>query len=148
MKILKNGANNIFMETKFESRIGKIKNSSEVVYRLLSDFRNFNSVVPADKIKNWQATEDECHFSVDMLGDTGLKIVEKDPYTLIKISGIDDNKYGFFFWIQLKEVAPMDTRVKLTIKISVNPMIKMMISKPIQKFLDTLIDQLEKFSYT
>jgi carbon monoxide dehydrogenase subunit G len=135
------------MESKFESRIGKINQPAGVIYRMLSDFRNFSNLVPADKIKNWQATADECRFTVDMVGDTGLKIVEKQEDKLIKITATGDNPYNFFFWIQLKEVAPYDTRIKLTLKIDLNPMIKMMASKPIQNFLNGLIDQLEKTSF-
>jgi carbon monoxide dehydrogenase subunit G len=135
------------MESKFESRIGKINQPAGTIYRMLSDFRNFSNFVPADKIKNWQATADECRFTVDMVGDTGLKIVEKQEDKLIKITAIGDNPYNFFFWIQLKEVAPYDTRIKLTLKIDLNPMIKMMASKPIQNFLNGLIDQLEKTSF-
>lgn len=135
------------MESKFESRIGKINHSAEVIYNLLSDFRNFSGLIPTDKIKNWQATADECHFTVDMVGDTGLKIVEKEKGKLIKITAIGENPYNFFFWIQLKEVVPYDTRIKLTLKIDLNPMLKMMAAKPIQTFLDGLIDQLEKMSF-
>jgi len=135
------------MESKFESRIGKVRQSAEVIYNWLSDFRNFSGLIPADKIKNWQATADECHFTVDMVGDTGLKIVEKEEAKLIKITTIGDNPYNFFFWIQLKEVAPYDTRIKLTLKLDLNPMLRMMAAKPIQNFLDSLIDQMEKMSY-
>lgn len=135
------------MESKFESRIGKVQQSAMVIYQWLSDFRNFSSLVPADKIKNWQATADECHFSVDMVGDTGLKIIDKEEGKLIKITTIGDNPYNFFFWIQLKEVAPYDTRIKLTLQIDLNPMLRMMASKPIQTFLDGLIDHFEKISY-
>ncbi|MCX7987284.1 MAG: SRPBCC family protein [Bacteroidales bacterium] len=135
------------MESKFESRIGKVNRSADVIYRMLSDFRNFSGFVPADKIKNWQATADECHFTVDMVGDTGLKIIEKEENKLIKITAIGENPYNFYFWIQLKEVAPYDTRIKLTLKVDLNPMLKLMASKPIQTFLDGLIDQFEKMSY-
>lgn len=135
------------MESKFESRVGKIKQSADVIFRWFSDFRNFSSFVPADKIKNWQATAEECHFTIDMVGDTGLKIVEKEEGKLIKITAIGDNPYHFFFWIQLKEVAPYDTRIKLTLKIDLNPMLRMMAAKPIQTFLDGMIDHLETISY-
>jgi carbon monoxide dehydrogenase subunit G len=135
------------MQSKFESRIGKVRQSAAVIYNWLSDFRNFTGLVPADKVKNWQATADECHFTVDMVGDTGLKIAEKEEAKLIKITTIGDNPYNFFFWIQLKEVAPYDTRIKLTLKLDLNPMLRMMAAKPIQNFLDSLIDQMEKMSY-
>jgi carbon monoxide dehydrogenase subunit G len=135
------------METKIESKIGKIANSPDKIYTYLSDFRNFSRLIPPDKVKNWQADENSCHFTVDMVGETGLRIIEKQPNSLIKITGVEGSKFDFFFWLQLKEVAPYDTRIKLTIKADLNPMMKMMSKKPLQNFVDTLVDQLEKIQF-
>jgi carbon monoxide dehydrogenase subunit G len=132
------------MELKIESRTGKMENADSRIYSFLSDFRNFSQMIPADKVKNWTATEDTCSFSVDGLGNTGLRIVEKEPYKLVKITGQEGAPFDFAFYIQLKSIDVLDTRIKLTIQADVNPMIKMMAEKPLQKFLDGLIDQLEK----
>jgi carbon monoxide dehydrogenase subunit G len=135
------------MDTKIESKIGKIANTPERIYNFLSDFRNFSRLMPPDKVKNWQAVEDSCRFTVDMLGDVGLRIIEKQAYSLVKITGAEESKFNFCFWIQLKEAAPYDTRIKLTIKVDLNPMMKMMAKKPLQNFVDTLVDQLEKIPF-
>ena len=37
-------------------------------------------------------------------------------------------------------------RVKVTLKTDINPMMKLMVAKPIQKFLDMLVDSFEKMS--
>jgi carbon monoxide dehydrogenase subunit G len=135
------------METKIESKIGKIQSSPERVYNFLSDFNNFNKLIPQDKVKNWKATEGTCHFTVDGLGEAGLRIVEKEPYSLIKITGEEGSKFNFFFWIQIKEAEPNETRIRLTIKADLNPMLKMMASKPLQNFVDSVVDQLEKVPF-
>lgn len=135
------------METKIESKIGSINGSSERVFSFLSNFNNFKQLVPPDKIKEWQSTEDTCHFTVEGIGETGLRIIEKEPNSTIKITGEEGGKFDFYFWIQLKEPAPYNTKIKLTIKADLNPMIKMMASKPLQTFVDTLIDQLEKIPF-
>jgi len=135
------------METKIESRTGKINGLTESVYNFLSNFNNFKNLIPPDKVKNWKSTEDSCHFTVDGIGETGIRIIEKQPFSLIKISGEEGSKFNFFFWIQLKEVAPYDTRIKLVLKADLNPMLKIMATKPLQTFLDTLVSQLEKLHY-
>jgi carbon monoxide dehydrogenase subunit G len=135
------------METKFESKIGKIAGEQKNVYDFLSNFKNFTKLIPADKAQNWEATEDTCSFNVNGIGKFGLRIIEKEPHSLIKVTGTEDSKFNFFFWLQIKEAAPQDTRVKLTIQADLNPMVKMMASGPIQKFLDTLIDQMEKMKF-
>ncbi len=135
------------MESKFESKIGKITSTPEKIYNFLSDFRNFSSLIPHDKLKNWNAQENECTFSIEMIGNVGIQIIEKQPFVLIKITGIEGSKLDFFFWIQIKEVAPYDSRIKLTLKADLNPMVKMIASKQIQSMMDTLVDQIVKIPF-
>jgi len=130
---------------KVESKIGKIDNSDENIYHFLADFNHFNSLVSQDRMKNWEATRDTCKFTLDGLGDIAMKIVEREPYNLIKVTGDETSNFNFFFWIQLKKMAEMDTRIKLTIHADINPMVQMMAKKPLQKFLDLLVDQLENY---
>ena len=132
------------METKFESRVGKIASSDEKAYTFLSDFNNFKQFVPEDKLENYQSGEDHCKFSVQGMGEVCLKIIEKEPCKTIKVTGEGMANQNFFLWIQLKQLEETDTRVKLTIKADLNPMLKMMASKPIQLFLDKLVDAIEK----
>ena len=51
------------------------------------------------------------------------------------------------FWIQLKELAPNDTRIKLTVKAEIPMMFKMMIGKKLQDGLDQAADMLAQFPY-
>lgn len=133
--------------TKVESRTGKISFSETKVYHLLSDFNNFEKLLPADKIKNWESTENTCRFSIEGIGDVGLKIVEKEPYKLIKISGDKLSNVEFNFWIQIKQVQENDTRIKLTIKADLNPMMRMVAAKPLQEFVNILVDRIEQLQF-
>lgn len=127
---------------KIESKIGKINNSDRIIYEFLADFNNFSSLVPQEKISNWKATEDTCSFTLEGIGETGMKIIEREPHKLIKITGDERNKISFLLWIQLKELAEQNTAIKLTIHAEINPMIQVMVKKPLQNFLDMLVDQL------
>jgi carbon monoxide dehydrogenase subunit G len=132
---------------KVESKIGNINDSDEHIYNFLADFNHFSSLIPRDRVKNWKANNDSCRFTLDGLGDIGMKIVERKPCTLIKVTGDESSKFGFFFWIQFKKMSDTDTRIKLTIHADINPMVQMMAKKPLQKFLDLLVDQLESYFY-
>jgi carbon monoxide dehydrogenase subunit G len=132
---------------KLESRIGKIHNTEEKIYNFLSDFNNFKDLIPEDKIKNWESSADSCRFTIDSIGEAGMQIVEKQPYGLIKVASKVNNKIEFNFWIQLKQTGEKDTRIKLTIKADVNPMLRMIVKKPLQTFLDSIIDRLEKLKF-
>jgi len=132
---------------KLESRIGKVIYSDEEVYNFLTDFNNFKNLIPEDKVSNWKSDENSCSFTVSPIGETGIKIIEKEPYKLIKLSSLENDKFNFIFWVQLKNVSEKDTRIKLTLEADLNPMIQMMAKKPLQEFLDKLIDQLEKYNF-
>jgi len=133
--------------TKFESRIGKLNTSGEKAFVFLSDFRNFSRFIPEDKVKEWEASADQCKFTVDGIGKAGLKIIEKEPDKLIKISGDGTAGLEFFFWIQIKEIDEKDTRIKLTIKADLNPMMKMVAAKPLKSFVNLMIDKIEEYTF-
>ena len=133
---------------KIESKIGKSNYSDEQIYTFISNFHNFKDLLPADKVSGWEASEDKCSFQVDPLGRTGLIIVEKKPYTLVKMSSDPEfSSYHFMIWIQLKKVAEEDTRIKITIEPQVNMMMLPMIKGPLKKLADGLINKMESFSF-
>lgn len=133
--------------TKFESRIGKLNTSAEKAFRFLSDFRNFDQLIPEDKVKEWEASAEQCSFTVDGIGKAGLKIIEKVPYKLVKITGDSTAGLEFFFWIQIKGIAEKDTRIKLTVKADFNPVMKMIAAKPLKSFVNLMVSKIEEYSF-
>lgn len=133
--------------TKIESRIGKIEAKEEKIFQFLSDFNNFGDLIPQDKVKNWQASESNCRFTIDGIGDVGLKIIEKEPFNLIKFSGDGLANVDFNLWIQLKQMEENDTRIKITMKAALNPMLSMVAKKPLQEFVNILVDRLERHNF-
>jgi len=133
--------------TTIESRIGKIEEKEETVFQFLSNFRNFENLVPQDKISGWEATEDSCRFTISGIGEVGLKIVDKKPHKVIKYSGDNLATVDFHLWIQLKQVDERDTRVKITFKAELNPMLNTLAKKPLQEFVNILVDKLEQHQF-
>jgi hypothetical protein len=133
---------------KIVSKIGKVSYPVGKVYTFISDFKNFNNFIPDDKVSNWEADNDTCSFSMDMLGKVGLKIVEREKDSLVKISS-DPGKsqYNFHLWIQLKEASEMDTRIKITMEPLLNQVMLAMVKSPLKSFVDSLIDEIEKFEF-
>jgi carbon monoxide dehydrogenase subunit G len=132
---------------KLESKIGRKNIKDEQIYSFLTNFDNFKDLIPPDKVKDWESDETSCSFTVDPLGRTGFKILEKEPYKLIKLTSQNDTQYSFKFWIQLKSVSDNETAIKLTMDVDINPMMAMMAKGPIKKFLDTLVDRMEQIDY-
>ncbi len=132
--------------TTFESDIKKATFPDEKIFTFISDFNNFGHLIPQDKVKDWQSTEDTCKFSVEGIGEAGLKIIDKEPFKTVKYTADGKVPFNFYLWIQLKQVAENDTRIKLTIKADLNPMMKMMVSKHVKKFLNMLGDAIAAYN--
>jgi len=134
---------------KIESKIGKSEYSDRDIYAFITDFNNFRELIPSDKVSHWESTEDQCSFQVDPLGRTGLEIIEKKPYSLVKMASLRSySNHQFTIWIQLKSLGEKDTRVKITIEPQVNKMLITMIKGPLKKFVDGLVAKIESFEFT
>ena len=127
--------------SKIESKIGIVKHPADTIYNYICDFNNFRSLLPEDKVSNFESTVDSCRFTVEGIGKAGLKIIEKKHPELIKISSDEQTSFDFLLWIQIKEVAPGDSRIKITTEVSLNPVMAAMVKTPLKKFVDTLVDQ-------
>ncbi len=128
--------------TKIESAIKKINAGRKPVYWFLSDVENLNSLVPEGKVTNFSADTDSCKFSVDGLGEVGLRVVSKDPENTIKFESEGSVPFRFKLWIQLKDTGNSETAMKLTIAAELNSMMKMVAEKPLKNGLEVIASQL------
>jgi len=134
---------------KIESKIGKSEYSDETIYNFITDFNNFRDLIPGDQVKDWESTVDSCTFTIDPVGKTGIKIVEKDPYKLVKVSSMPDmSQYEFTIWIQIVKKEENDTRVKITIEPRINQVLLPFVKSPLKEFADGLIDRIENFKFS
>jgi len=135
--------------TEFTSEIKKLPYSEATVFEVLSDLNNLEKIrnqIPQDKIKDFSFDRDSCTFNISPVGNVRFSIVEREPNKTIKFTA-DQSPVGVFLWIQLKEVNPQDTRMKLTVKADLNPFMKPMLSGPLQKGVDKVADVLATVPY-
>jgi carbon monoxide dehydrogenase subunit G len=130
------------MLEKYESKQQRIRRSAETIYGALADFENFTPLV-ADKVEGWTVEGDTCSFKVKGM-TMGLRMVERIPGELIKIQATEASPVGFTLWVQLKEAAPYDTRMRLVLHAEMNMMIKMMIGSKLQGGVDSLAEQIAR----
>lgn len=125
---------------RFESRQVQIKRPAGMIYGVLSDFTNFTPIV-ADKVEDWQATPDTCSFKAKGFG-MALRIVEKEPDKLVKITADEGAPLDFTFWLQLVGVSPEDTRMRIVLDAKLNAMMNMMIGGKLQEGVDTIAEKI------
>jgi hypothetical protein len=137
-------------ESKYESKITSAPCSAAQVYRVLSNMENLNRVkdmIPKDKIQEMEVEPDRVRLKVDGLAQKiTIAIVDRMENDTIKF-GAEGIPMQANFWIQMKEVSPVDTRLKLTIKADIPFMFKMMLEKKLQTGLDQAAEMLAQFPY-
>jgi carbon monoxide dehydrogenase subunit G len=137
-------------ESKYESKITSSPCPAAQIYRVLSNLKNIERVrefIPQDKVQEMEVTEDSIRMKVDGLGQKiTIAIVDRIENDTIKF-GAEGIPMQANFWIQLKEVSPTDTRIKLTIKADIPFMFKFMVEKKLRQGLDQAADMLAQFPY-
>ena len=110
------------------------------IYAVVSRFDNFTPILK-DKVEEWQADEDSCSFKVK--GFTmSLRMIDREEPKFVKIVGEGVTPVDFTFWLQLHEVTPTDTRIRLVLHVELNMMMRMMIGGKLQKALDQIVEQI------
>lgn len=138
-------------EQKYESKIESIPAPVAQVYPVLSNLSNLERVkdlLPSDKVSDVEISPDVIKMKVDGLGQRiAIRIVERIENDTIKF-GLDNIPMQANFWIQLKEVSPVDTRVKLTVKADIPVFFRMMVEKKLKQGLDDAARMLTQFPYS
>ena len=130
---------------KIESKEVEINSPKEKIFDFLSDFTNFSLLVP-DKVENWKATKEKCSFKVTGLTDFGMEISNKTPFTSIVIVNDKDisSPFPFTFNWEFDSINDSKTKVRSFFNLDINPMMSMMVKKPLQNFMDVLVDKLKE----
>ena len=137
-------------ESKYESKITSAPCSASQIYRVLSNLENLERVrqfIPQDKVQEMEVSPDRVRLKVDGLAQKiTIAIVDRIENDTVKF-GAEGIPMDANFWIQLKQIAPTDTRIKLTVKADIPFMFKMMVEKKLQTGLDQAAEMLAQFPY-
>lgn len=128
---------------EYTSKQQRILRPTEQIYALVSRFDNLTPAL-ADKVEEWEATEDRCCFKAKGF-TVRLRMEERVAFKHVKITGDDGGvPVDFAFWIQLHKVSDTDTRLRLVLHIELNMMMKMMIGGKLQDALDRIAEGIAK----
>lgn len=128
--------------TKIESEVVEINNSAENIYNYLSDFRNFEKLMPP-QVTNWKATADDCSFTINGMATIGMKIVEKTPFKKISINSNGKVPFEFQLFVLVTEKGINNSVGQLVFESDLNPMLKMMVVKPLGNFFNLLAQRMK-----
>jgi len=128
--------------TKIESDQVTIDKTAKEVFDFLSDFNNFEKLMP-EQVVDWKSTADECTFTIKGMATLGMKIIEKVPNSLVKVTKNGSAPFEFTLSCMIEDLQSQ-CRVRLAFDADLNPMMKMMASKPLTNFLNLLVNKLKE----
>lgn len=131
--------------TTLETDIVKINASDESIFNLLKDLRNYEVLFPAEKIKNWTATEKACSFLLKGMSTIEMEVKSLQSPENIKLKS--GTKAPFKFDIDIVIEASKEeenlTALQLIFKAEMNAFVKMMVEKPLTAFFNKLVHSVE-----
>lgn len=148
---------------KYVSEPRLIAHPQELVFAKLSNLKNLEQVISAEKIEalrqkgvdtkgftleDFEATEDYCSFKINPLGNVGIEIVEREPYKTIKIQGAQSVPFPVTFWVQLVNIDENSCKMRLTLHADLNMMIKMMVGSYLEKGIEKVAELLSSIDYS
>jgi len=129
--------------TKLESEKVQIDNSAQNIFNYLSDFRNFEKLMPS-QVTNWQATAEECSFTINGMATIGMKIIEKTPNSKITITSNGKVPFDFKLFVLITETGANSCVGQIMFESDLNPMMKMMVAKPLGNFFNMLAQKMKE----
>jgi len=128
-----------------QSKKTKIAAPAQKIFDYIGNFNNFGGLLP-DQVEDWRSTEKECFFKIKGLTEMGLLMKEKTPYSKIIIGNHPDVSLplSFTLSIDLQSISENETETQVTMNTDVNPMMGMMLKKPLETFVNTLAEKLKE----
>lgn len=130
----------------FESRTGKLNCTPSELFDFMTDIRNFKQFVPhGAHVDDLNIGKDSCSFNISPLGNVNIYLSEKEPHKKVVYNGSALQSNDFSLIVDIKETIAGKAEVDIKLAAKLNPLLKMMATKPVSNFLEKLIDEMEEF---
>jgi len=123
-----------------ESPKSIVKKSQKDLFEFLINTANFEKLLP-DTLEMFEASADSFKFALKGMPAIRLAITEKSEYDLIKLKATSDS-FPIYLICKINQVTDDESAAQLFFEGDVNPMMAMMIKKPLQNLLNTLSEKL------
>lgn len=125
-----------------ESPIKSVNQSSETVFKFLSEVKNFEKLMPENIDKFELLNEDTFRFALKGMPEIVLRKEEEYPNSKV-VLGAASSKLNFTLTADIKEVDTNKSAVGLIFEGKFNAMMAMMIKGPITNFIQTLSSNMD-----
>ena len=120
------------------SETNKTHSTIKSLFVFLSDFKNFASVLPKDKIENFLYTPSECSFNIKGITPMTIKKTESNPYEFILFSSEGLAKFNFSLKVFFIGNSSEKGECKVELLGDLNPFIRVMAEKQLTALTNTM----------
>ncbi|TMM32031.1 SRPBCC family protein [Polaribacter aestuariivivens] len=119
-----------------------VNKSQEETFNFFSDLNNFEKIMP-ENINKFEVDGDSFIFGLPGMPEIRLVLKEKTPFSNITL-GAASSKLPFTLSADISMFEENKSEVSLNFNGDFNPMMAMMIKKPLTKFVETLSENIGK----
>lgn len=119
-----------------------VKKSAKELYEFLTQLENYKKLMP-ENTEKFEVEGESFVFGLRGMPEISLILKEKTEFSSVKL-GATNSKLDFTLGSIINEVSENESEVQLLFESDFNPMMAMMIKKPLTNFINTLTENLEK----
>jgi carbon monoxide dehydrogenase subunit G len=126
-----------------ESPKVSVQKTDNELFEFLADVKNFEQLMPENIEKFEVYTNDSFLFVLKGMPEIRLKVREQVPSNKI-VLGSDIDNFSFTLTKNITKLDENSSEVQLIFEGKFNMMVAMMLKNPLQKFINTLTENIEK----
>ena len=119
----------------------EVSKNAQELFTFLTDLNNFEQLMPETKEK-FEVEGDSFIFALKGMPEIRLVLKEKNEFDKI-VLGAASSKLSFTLTAAIEAISDKASKVQLLFNGDFNPMMAMMVKKPLQKFIDTLSENMQ-----
>ena len=124
----------------FKSPAVTVNKSAKELFNQIGNLNNLKNILPP-QIQNFKSTETTCSFKINGMPELLLKITEKIQFSKISLTAID-SQIPLSLDCFIAENGE-ECQVRFEINTEIDMMTKMIIEKPLTKFLNVLASKIQ-----
>ncbi len=132
--------------TTINSHKKQINAPASTIFDFLSDFNNLKALMP-EKVVNWSSTMTTCAFTIDGMAHLNMAFGQNIQNQKIAMVSEGKNPFNYDLNVSIGKLSDSQSEVHIVFNADMNAMLAMMAKKPLQNFVNILVDSLqEKYS--
>jgi carbon monoxide dehydrogenase subunit G len=130
---------------KFTGDPQTINATKEQVFEFLSDFNNFQKLMP-EQVTDWKSDRDNCTFTIQGMATISLVYKVREPYHTVEVEPIGKSPVDFNLLIKLfdSEHEPLKTTGIVEIDADLNAMMAMIARRPLENLVNVMAEKLNQ----